>query len=182
MTYPADQTARLQTLVDSLPECLFAEDMADVTKKLAGTFRQAGSGEYLATQCNALELVGNRLQTEGGDGPNAAHGGISGLYCKGSDGYTDFLRAYAGAYRASDDVVEAELRGNWAGKTVAATKSFFRDLGEGAEGLVKGVGESGAQVLLDAFKGLWPIFALIGALIIGIIIVAVVTKGKISLK
>ena len=179
MPYSAEQTARLQRAVDALPSAIFAEDLADVTARLAKSLTPDDPSwitSDLAAALSDLTLTGKRLQDEGGDGPSAAHSGISVLYEKGSDGYTDFLRAYAGAYRAWDDVMQARVTGaNWATDLINGTKSFFKDVGSGVGGLAKGA-------LGDVFKGLWPVFALIGAILLVIVIVAVVTKGKISIR
>ena len=179
MAWDAAQTARLQSAVDALPSCLFAEDMIDVTKRLASTMTfddPSWNTEELTSNLTDLKLVGERLQNEGGDPPNPAHSNIAGLYCKGSDGYTDFLRAYAGAYRAWDSVMQAKRsEGNWAGQLIEGTKKFFKDVGSGVSGLAR-------DSLTDVFKGLWPVFALIGGILLVIVIVAVVTKGKISVR
>src|SRR6185369_690551 len=97
MPYSAEQTARLQRAVDALPSAIFAEDLADVTARLAKSLTPDDPSwitSDLAAALSDLTLTGKRLQDEGGDGPSAAHSGISVLYEKGSDGYTDFLRAY----------------------------------------------------------------------------------------
>jgi len=178
MGFSPEQTARLQKAIDALPECFFAEDLEDTAKRLAGslTLDPTWMNEALQSALSGLVLTGKTLFDEGGDGANAAHGGIAGLYCKGSDGYTDFLRAYAGAYRAWDDIMQAKAKeGNWAGDLIKATKSFFKDAGDG-------IGKLGSGALLDLFKGLWPVIALLGAIIVGVVIIAVVTKGKISVR
>jgi len=179
MPYSAEQTARLQLAVDVLPSAIFAEDMVDITNRLAKSLTPTNPSwitSDLAAALSGLTYTGQRLKDEGGDGPSAAHSGISGLYEKGSDGYTDFLRAYAGAYRAWDDVMQAKATGkNWATDLISGTKSFFKDVGSGVGGLARGA-------LGDLFKGLWPVFALIGAILLVIVIIAVVTKGKISIR
>ena len=179
--YNAAQTARLQTAVDAIPSCLFAEDMEDVTKRLAGTFRNVPKpGETLLSACAGLELVGKDLFSEGGDPPNAAHSMIAGLYCKGSDGYTRFLSAYATAFRAWDDDNQARFNeGNWAGDLIKGTKAFFRDVGGGLKDAAKGLGEAGGSIVWDSVKPLLPI---IGGLLVAIVLIAFFTKGKISIK
>lgn len=146
------QTAALQRVVDNFPSCFFAEDAADYGQRLAKLFKDDAKGdEVLLSYANQLVLVGQELYNQGGSGPDPAHSGISGLYCKGSDGYTRFLGAYAQAFRRSYDLT-IERTGVWNGELWAnALKDTIEDIGKGVgqvgEGLGKGLGEAVLKLL-----------------------------------
>lgn len=153
------------------PDCFFAEDMIDITKRLAKPFRTEAKGdEVLLAAANELEIVGQQLASEGGDGPNPEHSNISGLLCKGSEGRTRFLSAYAKCFRRSYDL--AEQRGSiWNSKYWAdAIKETFTDIGDGAAKIANGIGKGLGKAILE----LLPLIAVI--LVLGIVVLVVQKK------
>lgn len=153
-----DVTTELQKVIDSFPDCFFAEDMVSVTQTLAKSFQNTAHGDVVQiANINELLMVGQQLQKEGGDGPNPEHSGISGLLCKGSEGRTRFLSVYAKCFRR--DFALSEQRGSiWNSQYwVDAVKETFNDIGDGVAKVANGVGEGLGKVVLQLF----PLIAVI---------------------
>lgn len=183
MAYPADQTARLQDDIDNhLIREFLQSDALDLCNKLADSFLKLSptDGELLSA-CNGLRLVGQGMNSGdiAPDDPDEAHDYIEGIYSYGGTGYTQFLTAYAACYRRWDTL-------NFAGtpfwQSVGdAFNQTLDDIGNKAKQAVSGAGDIFSGSLLSIFKGLWPILALVVVAIVAIVVIASVTKGKISI-
>lgn len=165
------QTAALQAVVDSFPDCFFSEDMKDITRRLADGFKKEAKGdEVLLSATSELLMVGQQLYDEGGDGPDPSHSGIAGLYCRNSEGRTRFISAYAKCFRRSYDLT-IERTGIWNGQFwVDAVKETFQDIGNGIGRVGEGIGEGLGKVVLQ----LLPLIAVI--VILGIVVLVVQKK------
>lgn len=162
------QTQALQKVIDNFPDCFFAEDMVSITNRLAATFRADAKGdEVLLAAANELQMVGQSLYDEGGDGPDPAHSGIAGLYCKNSEGRTRFLSAYAKCFRRMYDL--GQQRGSiWNSKYwVDAAKETFQDIGDTVGKVGEGIGEGIGKVVMQ----LLPLIAVVVVLAIVVLVV-----------
>lgn len=165
MAYSDAQNARLQNDIDNvLPKFFLQSDALSVCTKLANLFlKDFPSDTDLLSACNGLKYVGQQMDTGeiAADSPTDAHSFIEGIYERGGDGYTQFLRAYAAAYRRWD-TLNYEGTDLWGAltnpKTVAdAIKSTFKDIGD----TVGGLGLNLADVLKWAVVGLIAVLAIL---------------------
>ena len=165
------QTAALQAVIDNFPDCFFSEDMKTITRTIADRFtREAKGDDVLLAATSELLMVGQQLYDEGGEGPDPAHAGIVGLYCKGSEGRTKFLAAYAKCFRRSYDLT-VERTGVWNSDLwVDAVKETFQDIGNGIGKVGEGIGEGLGKVILQ----LLPLIAVI--IVLGIVVLVVQKK------
>ena len=138
-------------------------DALSVCTKLANLFlKDFPSDTDLLSACNGLKYVGEQMDRGDieSDPPSAAHSFIEGIYERGGDGYTQFLRAYAAAYRRWD-TLNYEGTDLWGAltnpsKVADAIKSTFKDIKDTA-------GDLGLN-LTDVIK--WAVVGLIAVLAI----------------
>lgn len=158
------QTSRLQLVIDSFPTYFADDTVGKNLKQFADSFRseakklppEKANDAVLNAACNELEKLGRDLQSPSGEWTQS--------YAKGSDEYTDILRAYAKCFRRLDDLITDG--GVWNFDTwLSATKDTFRDIGDA-------VGKAGFGTA-DILK-----WAAIGLIAVAVIVVVTRVAAK----